>query len=86
MRGSITGLPGKQACGFILGQDGCEVYFDSSALKGVEIAALSLGQWVEFELEYGSERLRAVSIRALPEAGRGEARQIPVSDYGVVKS
>lgn len=85
MRGSITGLLRKQSCGFILGEDGCEVYFDSSGLKGFEITALSVGQWVEFELQYGSERLRAVNIRALPGVGRGGASQIPGSHHGVVK-
>ena len=65
MRGSITGLLRKQGGGFVLGEDGCEIYFDRSALNGTEFAALSVGQWVEFELQYGFERLRAANIRPL---------------------
>jgi cold shock CspA family protein len=68
MRGSITGLLREQACGFILGEDGCEIYFDRSAVNGVEFVALSVGQWVEFDLQYGFERLRGTNIRPL----RGE--------------
>jgi cold shock CspA family protein len=69
MRGSITRLLRKQGCGFILGEDGCEVYFDRSALNGSDIAGLSVGQWVEYELQYGFERLRGTNIKIL----RGEA-------------
>jgi hypothetical protein len=45
MKGSITELNKKQAWGFILGEDGCELYFDQVGLNGVEIRTLCLGQW-----------------------------------------
>jgi cold shock CspA family protein len=70
MKGSITGLLRKQGCGFILGEDGCEIFFGRSALNGMEFTALSVGQWVDFELQYGFERLRAANIRPLQEEGR----------------
>lgn len=65
VRGSITGLLRKQGCGFILGEDGCEIYFDRSTLNGTEFVELSVGQWVEFDLQYGFERLRATNVRPL---------------------
>ena len=75
MRGSITGLLRKQRSGFILGEDGCEIYFERSALNGMEFTALSVGQWVEFELQYGFERLRAANIRPLQKE-QGAANDI----------
>jgi hypothetical protein len=37
MRGSVTRLNEKLGCGFILGQHGCEAYFDLSSLEGMDI-------------------------------------------------
>ena len=71
MRGSITQLFRKKGCGFILGEDGREAYFDRSGVNSSEIAALSVGQWIEYELQYGFERLRATNIKIL----RGGAAQ-----------
>jgi len=65
VRGSITRLMRKQGCGFILGEDGCEVYFDQSATKGLDVGRFFVGLWVEFDIQYGFERLRAVDIRLL---------------------
>lgn len=74
MRGSITQLSRKEGYGFILGEDGCEVYFDRSALNGSDIAGLSVGQWVEYEPQDGVERLRATNITSL-RGGVGHAAQ-----------
>jgi cold shock CspA family protein len=82
MRGSITRLVRKQGCGFILGEDGCEVYFDRSALNGSEIANLSIGQWVQYELQYGFERLRATNIQPLQKE-RSAANDIARPQGGV---
>jgi cold shock CspA family protein len=65
MRGSITRLIRKRGCGFILGEDGCEVYFDRAALNGSAIAGLTVGQWVEYELQHGFERLHGTNIKIL---------------------
>jgi cold shock CspA family protein len=73
VRGSITGLLRKQGCGFILGEDGCEIYFDRSTLNGTEFVALSVGQWVEFDLQYGFKRLRAKNVRPLLRERSGTA-------------
>lgn len=77
MRGSITRLFRKQGCGFILGEDGYEVYFDRSALNGAEIAEVSVGQWVEYEVQYGFERLRGTAIKILRERTGHEAQRFP---------
>jgi cold shock CspA family protein len=74
VRGSITQLSRKEGYGFILGEDGCEVYFDRSALNGSDIAGLSVGLWVEYEPQDGVERLRATNITSL-RGGVGHAAQ-----------
>lgn len=63
MRGTITKLLRKRGCGFVLGEDGCEAYFEEPAVNGNDFASLSVGQWVEYEVQYGFERLRAVNLR-----------------------
>ncbi len=68
MRGSVWQLQKTPVSGFIIGEDGCEIYFDRDGLNGTNIAALSVGQWVEFDLQYGPERPRATNIKVL---GRG---------------
>ena len=81
MRGSITRLVKKQGFGFILGEDGCEVYFERTGLNGLDIAGLSVGKWVEYEIQYGFERLRAVNVKTV---GGGEAstRAFPAAHGG----
>jgi cold shock CspA family protein len=76
MRGSITRLLRKQGYGFILGEDGCEVYFDRSGINASEIAGLSVGRWVEYELQYGFERLRATNVKIL-RAQQGATSSLP---------
>ena len=66
MRGSVTRLNKKLGCGFILGEDGCEAYFDLSSLEGMDIRALSIGKAVEYQAHFGNERLRAASVKVLP--------------------
>ena len=65
MRGSITRLNKKMGCGFILGDDGCEAYFDISSLEGTDIRALSVGKAVEYQERFRQERLRAASVKIL---------------------
>lgn len=65
MRGSITRLSKKIGCGFVLGEDGCEAYFDLSSLEGNDIRGLSIGDAVEYEEQFGNERLRASGLRVI---------------------
>ncbi len=64
MRGSITQVSGDGS-GCILAEDGNEVYFERSGIGGNGVDDLRVGHWVEFELQYGSEQLRAVGIKRL---------------------
>jgi len=66
MRGSITRLSKKLGCGFILGEDGCEAYFDLSSLEGIDIRLLAIGKAVEYQEHFAHERLRAARIRIVP--------------------
>jgi cold shock CspA family protein len=68
MRGSITRLNEKIGCGFILGEDGCEAYFDLSSLEGIDIRALSIGKTVEYQEHFGHERLRAAGVKVIPNS------------------
>lgn len=65
MRGSITRVSRKNGSGSILAEDGKEVHFDRSGVGGKGVDGLKVGHSVEFELQYGFERLRAVNIKCL---------------------
>jgi len=68
MRGSVARLNKKLGCGCILGEDGCEAYFDLSSLEGMDIRALSIGKAVDYQEHFGHERLRAASVNVLPNS------------------
>lgn len=65
MRGSVTELMNNRGYGRILGEDGCELYFDENSLDGVDIRTLSVGDWVEYQEEYWGTRVRAVKVRPI---------------------
>jgi hypothetical protein len=60
-RGSITQLLRNRRPGYILGEDGCLVAFDESALMGLDPHELSIGDWVEYE-ELDREKGRQAAI------------------------
>ena len=62
MQGSITALHNDRKFGFILGEDGCEIYFDRTGLRGTKFETLSVGQWVEYEIQSG-DWARSVNVR-----------------------
>jgi cold shock CspA family protein len=66
MRGSVTVLMKGRGYGCILGEDGCELYFDENSLEPADFRALSVGDWVEYQEQYWGERVRAVKIRPIP--------------------
>jgi cold shock CspA family protein len=66
MRGSITGLNKNLGCGFILGENGRQAYFDLSSLEGTDIRALSIGTAVEYQEHFRHERLRAAMVKVTP--------------------
>jgi len=61
--GTIKRLVRERGFGFILGQDGTELFFHRSALQGQGFDALAEGQAVEFEVERGDKGPRAVNIK-----------------------
>ena len=65
IRGRITRLVKNQGYGFIVGEDGCEVYFEQTALKGLRIHSMWVGQQVEYAVRFGG-RDQAVEIAPLP--------------------
>lgn len=68
MRGSITELVTHRGYGRILGEDGCELYFDETSLEGTDLRSLSIGVWVEYQEQNWGGRIRVVKVR--PIAGR----------------
>lgn len=66
MRGSVTRLNTGIGCGFILGEDGREAYFDLTSLEGIDIQELAIGKVVEYQEKFGHERLRAARVRVIP--------------------
>ena len=71
MRGSVTRVSRQDGSGAILAEDGKEVYFERSGVGANGLEGLRVGHWVEFELQFGFERQRAVNIKRLHgDAGR----------------
>ena len=64
--GTIKKLVRDRGFGFILGQDGTEVFFHRSAIQGQGFDALAEGQSVEFEIERGDKGPRAVNLKVGP--------------------
>ena len=75
IRGSITRVSRKDGSGCILSEDGHEVYFDRSGVVRNGADELRVGRCVEFELQYGFERLSAVNVEPLHRDAEGGAVQ-----------
>ena len=52
-----------------MGEDGCLVAFDESALEGLDPGELSIGDWVEYEELGRMEERRASRIKPLIQRG-----------------
>jgi CspA family cold shock protein len=61
--GTIKRLVRERGFGFILGQDGTELFFHRSALQGQGFDTLAEGQAVEFEVERGDKGPRAANMK-----------------------
>jgi cold shock protein len=67
--GTIKRLVRDRGFGFVLGQDGTEVFFHRSALPGEGFDALTEGQAVEFDVERAAKGPRATNMKVtLPSA------------------
>ena len=61
--GTIKKLVRERGFGFILGQDGAELFFHRSAFQGGGFDTLTEGQTVEFDVEKGDKGPRAANMR-----------------------
>lgn len=68
MRGSVTELMNNRGYGRILGEDGCELFFDETSLDARDLRVLTIGDWVEYQEQDWGEHTRAIKVR--PIAGR----------------
>lgn len=80
MKGSITQILKRQQCGFILSEEGNEVYFNGEGVQGA-LSDFRVGSWVEFEIQYEAERARAVGVKKVlgrdPQQPAGARRGYP---------
>ncbi len=54
LRGRITRISSEDGWGFVLTEDGYELYFEARALEGTAMTELTRDSWVEFEfVRYG---------------------------------
>lgn len=65
MRGSVTRLMENGRSGYILGEDGSEIYFEETSTDELFLPALSVGDWVEYQTGYVIDRARAILVRPL---------------------
>ena len=63
MKGKIKKLISDRGFGFIVAEDGKEVFFHRTALAGGDFDSLVEGTGVEFDLESGPKGPSAVNVR-----------------------
>ena len=62
MKGKIKRIIWRRGFGFIVADDGKEVFFHRSALEGMDFETLEEDQSVEFDAEEGPKGPRAVKV------------------------
>lgn len=62
MKGSITQILEGQRRGFVLSEEGNELYFNGEGVQG-KLRDFPVGSWVEFEIQYGPEGPLAVNVK-----------------------
>ena len=62
-KGTIRRLMRDRGYGFITTEDGKDIFFHRTALRGLRFDSLKEGQPVEFEVETGPKGPRAVDLR-----------------------
>ena len=67
LKGKIKTLIRNRSFGFIIAEDGKEIFFHRSALEGVEFDALEEDNSVEFDLESGPKGPRAVNVKIIED-------------------
>ena len=62
MKGKIKRIIWRRGFGFIVAEDGQEIFFHRSSLEGLDFEALEEGLSVEFDVEEGPKGPRAVKV------------------------
>ena len=62
-KGIIKRLMRERGYGFIATEDGKDIFFHRTALRGLRFDSLKEGQSVEFEVETGPKGPRAADVR-----------------------
>ena len=62
-KGTITRLMRDRGYGFITGENGKDIFFHRTGLRGLRFDSLEEGQLVIFEIETGPKGPRAVDVR-----------------------
>ena len=62
-KGTIRRLMRDRGYGFIATEDGKDIFFHRTALRGLRFDSLKEGQSVEFEVETGPKGPRAADVR-----------------------
>ncbi len=65
-KGTVKRLVRERGFGFILGEDGVQIFFHRSAVQGDAFDALAEGQAVEFDVERGDKGPRAANLKPSP--------------------
>jgi CspA family cold shock protein len=65
-KGTVKRLVRERGFGFILGEDGVQIFFHRSAVQGDGFDALAEGQAVEFDVERGDKGPRAANLKVSP--------------------
>ena len=65
MKGTIKKLIKERGFGFIRAEDGREIFFHRTAVRGTNFESLVEGQFVEFDVEKNSKDSRTKGPRAV---------------------
>lgn len=63
-KGTIKRIIPQRGFGFILAEDGKELFFHRSGLQGLDFDTMQEGQAVEFEVEQGPKGPRAIDVKS----------------------
>lgn len=63
MKGKVKKVIQQRGFGFIVAEDGKEIFFHRSALEGTDFDSLEEGTSVEFDVEKSPKGARAANIR-----------------------
>ena len=69
LQGTVKWFNNKRGWGFIVKEDGKDIFVHYSAIRGEGFKSLAEGQRVQFEIEEGSNGPAAANVETLSVAG-----------------